>query len=311
VRASGAFHVGTTGGFEVRLAGRTALVTGAGNGIGKACALELARHGAAVVVNDLGTDEYGRSRTSAAADATVAEIEAAGGKAVANYDSVADSAGCEALVRQGVESFGQVDIVVACAGALLDATLQATDDEYRRFMDLFLSQKFWLARATVPGMAERGWGRLVTTTSHGSTGLLGSPIFAAAMGGVISLTKAIAFEQRGTGVTANCLAPGAMTRLAQESHAKFEAMHEAGQISDDDWDRFLNQPPPEYVSPIVAWLCSEAASGVSGEVFHATGGLVAKWTHYEDERAVYHGDHRAVAPWTLDELDEVVPKMLL
>jgi NAD(P)-dependent dehydrogenase (short-subunit alcohol dehydrogenase family) len=295
----------------MRLAGRTAIVTGAGNGIGKACAVELARHGATVVVNDLGTDEYGGGRTSVAADQTVAEIEAAGGKAVPNYDSVADSAGCESLVRTGVEAFGQVDIVVACAGALLDATLQASDDDYRRFVDLFLSQKFWLARATIPGMVERGWGRLITTTSHGATGLLGSPIFAASMGGVISLTKAIAFEQRGTGVTANCLAPGAMTRLSQESHAKFEAMHEAGQFSDEDWDRFLNQPPPEYVAPIVAWLCSDAAAGVSGEVFHAMGGLVAKWTHYEDERAVYHGDHRAVAPWTLDELDSVVPKMLL
>ena len=123
--------------------------------------------------------------------------------------------------------------------------------------------------------------------------------------------EAIAFEQKGTGVTANCLAPGALTRLAKESHARFEAMHEAGQISDDDWDRFLDQPPPDYVAPIVAWLCSDAAAMVSGEVFHATGGLVARWTSYEDERGVYRGDHRSVAPWTLDELDSVVPKMLL
>lgn len=295
----------------MRLAGRSAIVTGAGNGIGKACAIELARHGAMVVVNDLGTDEYGTGRTSNAADETVSEIEALGGKAVANYGSVADSAGCEALVAAGIAAYGQVDIVVACAGALLDATLQASDDDYRRFLDLFLSQKFWLARATVPAMVERGWGRVITTTSHGATGLLGSPIFAAAMGGVISLTKAIAFEQEGTGVTANCLAPGALTRLAKKTHAKFEAMHEAGQISDEDWNRFLDQPPPEYVAPIVAWLCSEAASGVSGEVFHATGGLVARWTRYEDERAVYRGDHHNVAPWTLDELDTVVPKILI
>ncbi|HUP72831.1 MAG TPA: SDR family NAD(P)-dependent oxidoreductase [Acidimicrobiales bacterium] len=295
----------------MRLAGRSAIVTGAGNGIGKACAIELARHGAMVVVNDLGTDEYGAGRTSKAAEKTVSEIEDLGGKAIPNCDSVADSAGCEALVHAGVAAYGQVDIVVACAGALLDATLQASDDDYRRFIDLFLSQKFWLARATIPAMVERGWGRLITTTSHGATGLLGSPIFAAAMGGVISLTKAIAFEQQGTGVTANCLAPGAQTRLAKKTHARFEAMHEAGQISDEDWDRFLDQPPPKYVAPIVAWLGSDAASGVSGEVFHATGGLVSRWTRYEDERGVYRGDHRTVAPWTLDELDSVVPKMLL
>ncbi|HEX7097416.1 MAG TPA: SDR family NAD(P)-dependent oxidoreductase, partial [Acidimicrobiales bacterium] len=234
----------------MRLEGRVALVTGAGNGIGKACALELAKHGATVVVNDLGTDEFGKGRASRAADQTVAEIQAAGGRASANHDSVADSAGCERAVRQAVDEFGKLDIVVACAGALLEGSLEATDDEYQRFLDLFLSQKFWLARAAVPAMAERGWGRLVTTTSHGATGLLGKPIFAAAMGGVISMTKAIAHEYRGRGVTANCLAPGAATRLHALSHERFQQMHAEGLITDEDWERYLTTPPPEYVAPI-------------------------------------------------------------
>jgi NAD(P)-dependent dehydrogenase (short-subunit alcohol dehydrogenase family) len=295
----------------MRLEGRVALVTGAGNGIGKACAIELGRHGAAVVVNDLGTDEFGGGRTSKAADETVAEIRDAGGSAVGNYDSVADSAGCAGAVRQAVDEYGKLDIVVGCAGALLEGSLDATDEEYQRFFDLFLSQKFWLARAAIPAMAERGWGRLITTTSHGATGLLGKPIFAGAMGGVISMTKAIAHEYRAHGVTANCLAPGAATRLHTLSHDRFQQMHADGLISDDDWDRYLTTPPPEYVSPIVAWLCTEQANGITGEVFHAAGGLVGRWTAYEDARAAYRGDHRTNPPWSLEDLDSIVPNILM
>jgi NAD(P)-dependent dehydrogenase (short-subunit alcohol dehydrogenase family) len=294
-----------------RLAGRVALVTGAGNGIGRACALALAAHGATVVVNDLGTSEFAQGRSSQAADATVADITAAGGTASPSYDSVADPAGCQTAVDTAVERHGQLDIVVACAGAIIDGSLGADDAAYQRFLDLFLSQKFWLARAAVPAMAERGWGRLITTTSHGATGLLGQPIFAAAMGGVISLTKGIAHEYRDRGVTANSLAPGAATRLHAVSRARFEEMHASGLIGDDEWEQYVHTPPPEYVAPIVAWLCTDAAAGVTGQVFHAAGGLVGIWTAYEDARSAYRGDHREHPPWTLAELDTIVPRQLL
>jgi NAD(P)-dependent dehydrogenase (short-subunit alcohol dehydrogenase family) len=294
-----------------RLDGRVALVTGAGNGIGQACAMELARHGAAVVVNDLGTDEYGKGASSAAAEATVEAIRAEGGTAVANPDSVASSAGCEAALQAGIDAFGKVDIIVGVAGAMLNGSLTATDDAYQRFLDLFLSQKFWLARAALPAMRERGWGRLIFTTSHGATGLLGQPIFAAAMGGVISMMKAIAHENRGSGVTANCLAPGAATRLHAINRPMFEKLRADGLITDDEWDAYVNTPPAEYVGPIVAWLCTEQAADVSGHVWNANGGLVARWSSYGIERSVYRGDHRTNPPFTLEELDTLVPKVLL
>ena len=219
-----------------RLQGKVALVTGAGNGIGQACALALARHGASVVVNDLGTDEFATGRNSAAADGTVTAIREAGGTAAANYDSVADPGGCAAAVQTAIDEFGKVDIVVGCAGAILDGTLAADDETYQRFMALFLHQKFWLARAALPGMLERGWGRLITTTSHGATGLLGQPTFAAAMGGVISMTRAIAFEHESAGVTANCLAPGGATRLHAVTRPMFEQLRADELITEAEWD---------------------------------------------------------------------------
>ena len=294
-----------------RLKGRVALVTGGGNGIGKACAEALGRHGASVVVNDLGTDEFAGGRSSAAADATVAAIEAAGGSAAANYDSVAEPEGCQAAVQTAIDAFGQLDIVVGCAGAILDGSLAADDETYQRFMALFLHQKFWLTRAALPGMVERGWGRIITTTSHGATGLLGQPIFAAAMGGVISMTKAIAYENAPHGVTANCLSPGGATRLHKVSHDNFKRMREEELISEEDWQTYLDTPPPEYVAPIVAWLCSDAADGVTANVWHATGGAVGIWNHYNVERTIYRGDHKTNPPWSLDELDVHVPKALL
>ncbi len=235
-----------------RLAGRAALVTGAGNGIGRACAELLGAHGAAVLVNDLGTDEFANGTSTTAADGTVATIRANGGTATANYDSVADSAGCANAVQAAIGEFGKLDIVVGCAGAIVDGSLMADDDTYERFLALFMSQKFWLARAALPAMTERGWGRFITTTSHGATGLLGQPIFAAAMGGVISMTKAIAYEHQGTGVTANCLAPGGATRLHAVSRPMFEDLRAKDRISEKQWESYVGTPPPSYVAPIVA-----------------------------------------------------------
>jgi NAD(P)-dependent dehydrogenase (short-subunit alcohol dehydrogenase family) len=273
--------------------------------------LALAAHGASVVVNDLGTNEFAKGDSPSHADATVGEIRAAGGTAEANYDSVAESAGCAKAVNTAIDAFGRLDIVVGCAGAIINGDLSSDDESYQRFLNLFMSQKFWLARAALPAMAERGWGRLITTTSAGATGFLGQPVFAATMGGVISMTKAIAHEYRGSGVTANCLAPGAATRLHAVTRPQFERMHASGSISEEDWESYLNTPPPEYVAPIVAWLCTDKASDVTGQVFHAAGGTVGVWSSYVEQRAIYRGDHRTNPPWTLEELDRLVPRQLL
>lgn len=295
-----------------RLKGKVAIVTGAGNGVGKACAIALAAEGARVVVNDLGTSAEGQGKSSEAADATVAEIRAAGGEAVANYDSVADPAGCANLVATAEEAFGPADIVLAIAGAVLPGKIDVSDDQYKKLMDLFLGQKFWLARATVPGMAERGYGRFISAASEGARGGVGNPVFAAAMGGTISMMKGLATDYKNTGVTANTLAPGASTRTYENALPALERAHAAGQLSDEMWAAAKKGPGPvEHVPPIVTWLCTEAADAVTGRVFHSGGGKISVWSEYEDLNTITKGDPHKNAPYSLDELDELVPGRIL
>ncbi len=295
-----------------RLKGKVAIVTGAGNGVGKACAISLAAEGAFVVVNDLGTSAAGAGKSSEAADATVAEITAAGGKAIANYDSVADPQGCANLVSMAEETFGTIDIVLAIAGAVLPGQINISDEQYYKLMDLFLGQKFWLARLTIPKMVERGYGRFVSVASEGARGGVGNPVFAAAMGGTVSMMKGLATELKGTGVTANTFAPGASTRTYDLMLPVLEQAHREGRMSDEMFAAAQKGPGPvEHVPPIVTWLCSDAAVNVSGHVFHSGGGKVSVWSEYEDINTISKGDPYENDPYTLDELDILIPTKVL
>ena len=295
-----------------RLEGKVAIITGAGNGVGKACALSLAAQGARVVVNDLGTSAAGQGKSSAAADATVAEIRAAGGEAVANYDSVADPQGCANLVATAEQAYGQVDIVLAIAGAVMNGQIGISDDQYERLMGLFLGQKFWLARATVPGMVTRGYGRFVSVASEGARGGVGNPVFAAAMGGTVSMMKGLATELKGTGVTANTFAPGASTRTYELMLPELEKAHAEGRMSDEMFAAAQKGPGPvEHVPPIVTWLCTPEAKDVTGQVLHTGGGKVSVWSEYKDLNTITKGDPHENPPYTLEELDVLVPGTVL
>jgi NAD(P)-dependent dehydrogenase (short-subunit alcohol dehydrogenase family) len=295
-----------------RLKDRVAVVTGAGNGVGKAIALSLAAEGAKVVVNDLGTSPTGTGMSSEAADATVAEIIAAGGQATANYDSVADSAGCANVVKTAEDVFGPVDILIANAGAVLPGEITVTDEQLRKAFDLVVFQKFWLARLVVPGMVERGWGRIVMTASEGARGKVGKPIFAATMGATVSMAKGLATDVAGSGVTVNVLAPGASTRTYVEALPALEQQYNEGKLSEEMWLRAKKGPGPvEHVPPIVTWLCTDAAAAVTGKVFHSGGGKISVWTDYEDIGTITKGDPDENPPYTLDELDVLVPSTVL
>jgi len=296
-----------------RLQGRVALVTGAGNGIGRAIAIQMASEGAAVVVNDLGTSIEGSGRDHSAADKTVSEIIAAGGKAVADYGSIAEAAGCKRAVEAAVEKFGSCDIVVANAGALTKAGtlgLRSDDESWQQLLDLYLGQKFWLTREALPGMLERGWGRVIFATSEIARGTQNTPLGAVVLSGGIGLMHDLAYAHADSGVTFNCYAPGAATRTFDVYKDQAEKDMAAKGMSKEEIEK-SRLPGPEFVAPMVTWLCSDAGDGVTGEVFGLSGGKISRWTTYQDAATIVKSSAEGPGLWTLDELNLIVPKSLV
>jgi NAD(P)-dependent dehydrogenase (short-subunit alcohol dehydrogenase family) len=256
--------------------GDVVIVTGAGSGLGRAYALELARRGARVIVNDLGVDQSGADAlSSAAADATVAAIREAGGTAVPDAHSVAERDGGRAIVRTALDAFGRVDAVVHNAGFSRDNFFdELTDEQIDSVLDVHLRGAFYVAQPAYAAMKEGGGGRIVLTAS--TAGLLGAPLmsnYGAGKMGVVGLARSIALEGAQYGIKANALSPGAMTRRGD----------------DRDAFRFANRPnpidpskvpgrewlTPERVAPMVV-LLTHRSCPVTGEIFMARSGWFAR-----------------------------------
>ena len=252
--------------------GRIAIVTGAGRGIGREHALSLAAHGARVVVNDLGGTRDGSGASAGPAEEVVATIRSAGGEAIVNADDVSDWRGAERLVRQAVDTFGGLDVLVNNAGILRDRMLvNMTEAEWDAVIKVHLKGTFapahfaaayWRDRSKAMGRGVDA--RLINTTSiSGMFGNAGQTNYGAAKAGIATFTVIAARELARYGVTVNAVAPGALTRmtedlsLGQASEADREAMH------------------PRWIAPIVTWLASRESSGVTGRIFEATGRLFA------------------------------------
>ncbi|RLV08482.1 3-oxoacyl-ACP reductase [Streptomyces griseocarneus] len=259
----------------VSLAGRTAVVTGAGRGLGRAEALELAALGAHVVVNDYGQpgrDGSGRA-SGAPAESVVAEIRAAGGRATAHTGDVADFAQARDLIRLAVEiGGGTLDILVNNAGILRDRMVfSMTEDEWDAVVRVHLKGHFnttrfaaahWRERSKAEGRAV--YGRIVNTSSEAFlAGAAGQPNYAAAKGGIVGLTTSTAGALRKYGVTVNAICPRARTRMTEDI---FTDVPEEG---------VPDALGPGHVSPLVGYLASPAAAGVNGQVFVVHGGMVA------------------------------------
>jgi NAD(P)-dependent dehydrogenase (short-subunit alcohol dehydrogenase family) len=237
--------------------GRVALVTGAGGGIGRSHALELARRGAFVVVNDLGTRVDGSEPSSDAADGVVAEIRAAGGEAVANYDSVSTPEGGAAIVAAAVKTFDRLDIVVNNAGILGDAAFKnMTPERVDRILDVHLRGAFHVLMPAWSVLRAQNYGRIINTTSgSGLFGNFGQANYGAAKTGLVGLTRVLAIEGARDGILVNAIAPIAHTRMT------------AAQI-----DQAMS---PELISPVVAYLAHEECR-VSGHIYSVGGGRVAR-----------------------------------
>jgi NAD(P)-dependent dehydrogenase (short-subunit alcohol dehydrogenase family) len=244
---------------EYRFDERVAVVTGAGRGIGRAYARLLAARGARVVVNDLGASRGGSGADAAPAADAVDEIVAAGGEAVADTNDVSSPAGSQALVDAAVERFGRVDVLVNNAGIIRWAGMPEVDaDNLAKHLAVHVGGSFNTVRAAWPHMVDRGYGRIVNTTSAGLFGLPNNTSYATAKGAVVGLTRSLATAGAAHGITANCIAPGAMTRMA-------------GRAGEDAGPEMS----PDLVAPMVALLAHEACP-VSGEIYAAGFGRFAR-----------------------------------
>lgn len=283
--------------------GRVAIVTGAGRGLGREHALELARQGAHVVVNDLGTSLDGQGQSVSPAQEVVDEIIAMGGQAVANGSDIADFDQAKAMVDQAIEHFGRLDILVNNAGFVRDRMLvNATIEEWDAVLRVHLTGHFAPMRhAAAYWRQEAKEGRtpaariINTTSGAGLKGSIGQSAYSAAKGGIASLTIVAAAELGRYGVTVNALAPAARTRMTEGPFADAMAAPEDG----------FDAMHPGNVSPVVAWLASKDAEDVTGRVFEVEGGRICL------EEGWNHGPERdAGRRWEADELGVVVRELI-
>jgi NAD(P)-dependent dehydrogenase (short-subunit alcohol dehydrogenase family) len=231
--------------------GQVAIVTGAGRGLGRLYAVELARRGAAVVVNDLGGSMHGDGADTSVADAVVEEIERAGGVAVASHDSVDSPEGGEAIVRTAIDSFDRLDAVVSNAGIFNSVPFEElSHDDWRRMLSVHLDGGFYLSQPAYREMKAAGYGRFVFISSSG--GMFGQPLeahYAAAKAGLVGLANVIAIEGAPHGISANTVLPFGFSRMVTETVGDPKALEETG---------FLKVIQPELVVPIVVFLASRA-----------------------------------------------------
>ena len=245
---------------EIRFDGKVAIVTGAGGGLGKTYALQLAERGAKVVVNDLGGAADGTGGGSAMADQTVKEINEGGGEAVANYDSVSTPEGGEAIVQSALDAFGRVDVVINNAGILRDKTFAKLEPEnLEAVLAVHLKGAFFVSQPAFRAMKEQSYGRIVLVASNaGILGNFGQTNYGAAKMGLVGLANVLALEGAKYNIKVNVLAPIARTRMTE-----------------DLLGELIEALDPNCVTPLVTWLASDQCDH-SAQIWSAGGGRYAR-----------------------------------
>ena len=288
---------------------KSAVVTGSGRGIGREIIMALAAEGANVVVNDLGGAVTGTGVATSPADEVVAEIKSKGGKAVANYESVADFDAAERIIKSCTDNFGRIDILVNVAGILRDRMcFNMSFEEWDGVIKVHLYGTFNCSRHASVHMREQKWGRIVGVTSDAYRGTMGHVNYGAAKGGIVSLIRSMGIELARYGVTCNCIAPGAATRMTMTEDVKqgMAKRVEAGTMSREAYEQFIEMPGPEFVAPVVVYLASDYGAKINGCVIGAAGGKVSVHNVAEETHAIYK-DYRNTGPWTMDELIRLMP----
>jgi NAD(P)-dependent dehydrogenase (short-subunit alcohol dehydrogenase family) len=295
------------------LKNKVAIVTGGGRGIGRAHCLALAEQGAMVVVNDPGVSIDGIGFDKSPADEVVLEINKKGKTAVANYDSVATSVGAANIIKTAMAEFGHLDILVNNAGVpgRQRKFWELTDGEWDMMMKVHLYGHFYCAREAVKIFLKQRAGRIINTSSIGGLGIgIGGPHYNTAKEGIVGLTRTLAHELGGDGITVNCIRPGASTRMSNEiDNRKFEAWVKQFGEEEAERKRAASTRPPEANSPLVVFLASGAADNVNGCIFdsgHLGPGAISIYRDPPETEATVWKD----GIWTPEELIELLPRTL-
>ncbi|OGO00763.1 MAG: hypothetical protein A2Y90_02595 [Chloroflexi bacterium RBG_13_52_12] len=272
------------------LEGRVAVVTGAGNGIGRAEAIGLARHGAKVVVNDIGTSYDGQGLSRGPADAVVNEIKSAGSVAIANYDSVATEKGAESIIQTAIDSFGRIDVLINNAGVVRNPhdIDEVSTGDWEILIKTHLYGTFYCTRRACSFMKKQGYGRIISTSSHTGFGWKGFTAYGAAKEGIAGFTRTVARDMAGYGITANAIRP-----IAHWRGTKGSLPHVA-----------VNRP--EDVASLVVYLASEQADHINGCIFEVWKGHVGIFIEPPPVQQVIKKD----GSWTTEELAELIPREL-
>lgn len=279
------------------LEGKVAIVTGAGGGIGRQHALALAAEGARVVVNDVGGARDGTGASPEMAAAVVEEIRVAGGEAVANTDTVATVEGGERIVRTALDRFGRLDVLVNNAGILRDKTLAKMDDDlWDAVIAVHLKGTYCVTRPAFVHMKERGDGGSIINTSStsGLEGNFGQTNYGAAKAGIAGFTRCLALEGERHGIRVNAIAPVALTRMTEDL-AMFQA------------DELKSRMDPRWISPLVVFLASDLARGVTKRIFFVGGGQIAEMRMVRTEGVT---KPEAEGLWTAEEIAAQLDRIL-